>query len=285
MLALLRLLILLPISWQLWFGRRLGYVAGQVARGRRRVVRINLQMCFPEHSQAERERLVNAHFEAIGAGLFETLLAWFASDQRLLSRFEVEGLEHLQAAQDSGQGFLLLTGHFTTLEIGARILCAQVRMPFHAMYRPYNNALFNYFMHHWRERQSRLPPFPRGDLRRSVRALRQGRAIWYAPDQTLDRRLSTFVPFFGVQTMTLTATARLARMGRARVLPFFTERTERGWRLRFYPMMENFPGEDEAQDAERVNQVLESGIRQALPDYFWIHRRFKRRPEGESAVY
>jgi KDO2-lipid IV(A) lauroyltransferase len=285
MLGLLRLIVLMPIPLLLGGGRLLGLAAGQVARGRRHVVRTNLRLCFPELDARERERLVNAHFAAIGAGIFETLLAWFASDARLLPRFEVEGQEHLRAVQASGQGVLLLTGHFTTLEIGARILCSVVRLPFHAMYRPYNNDLFDYFMHRWRERRSGLPALPKQDLRRLVKALREGRAIWYGPDQALDRSVSVFVPFFGVPTLTLAASGRLAGMGRARVLPFFTERTTRGWKLRFHPALEDFPSGDEATDARRINQALEQGIRTAMPEYFWIHRRFKRRPPGEPSVY
>jgi KDO2-lipid IV(A) lauroyltransferase len=229
--------------------------------------------------------LVTAHFEALGRGLFETALAWFASDRRLNPRFEVEGREHLDAALATGQGLLLLTGHFSTLEIGARIVCSYLGVPFHAMYRPYSNALMDYFMHRWRERRSGLPALPREDLRRLVKALRDGRAIWYAPDQTLDPRMSVFAPFFGMPAPSLIATARLARMGRARVLPFFPQRTPSGWKVRFYPMLENFPGEDDVEDATRVNRALEQGILQAMPEYFWIHKRFKRRLPGTPRIY
>jgi KDO2-lipid IV(A) lauroyltransferase len=94
-----------------------------------------------------------------------------------------------------------------------------------------------------------------------------------------------FAPFFGVPTLTLAATSRLAKMGRARVLPYVPERTLRGWRVRFYPALEDFPGPDEQLDAARVNAALEQGIAGAMAEYFWIHRRFKHRPPGEAAPY
>ena len=276
--ALLWLLAMLPIDLGLKFGESLGAVLGALARGRRKVVDINLQLCFPQMPQAERDRVRDQHFRAVGAGVIEAGLAWFASDRRLAPRFSIEGREHLQAALASGKGLLLLTGHFSTLEIGARL-------PFHAMYRPYANPVMDWCMHRWRENRAKLPALPREDLRRLVRALREGRAIWYAPDQTLDERLSVFAPFFGVPTLTLTATARLAQMGRAGVLPYFPRREQGRWVLRFEPMLDGFPGGDDLADAARINGVIENGIRLALPQYFWLHRRFKKRPPGVPRPY
>lgn len=284
-LGLMRALVLLPIGLLLRMGESLGRIVGALVRSRRRVVLINLRACFPRMDERERERLANAHFAALGRGLFETALAWFASDVRLRPRIEVAGCEHLDAALASGQGLLLLTGHFSTLEIGARIVRSTAGLPFHAMYRPYGNPVMDYFMHRWRAQRSGLPALPRDDLRRLVKALRSGRAIWYAPDQTLDESFSVFAPFFGVPTLSITATSRLARMGRARVLPYMPERTPRGWRVRFLPAMADFPGEDELIDATHVNQVLEQGVRASMAEYFWVHRRFKRRPPGAAPLY
>lgn len=284
-LGVVRLIVWLPIRLQLALGERLGLALGRVAKRRREVVRTNLRLCFPQMPEAERESLVDRHFAALGRGVFETALAWFASDARLYPHCEVEGREHLQAALAGGQGLLLLTGHFSTLEIGARLVVALAGLPFHAMYRPYDNAVMDWCMHRWRERRSGLPALPRDDLRRLVRALREGRAIWYAPDQTLDPRHSVFAPFFGQPAPTVTATSRLARLGRAAVLPYMPRRTADGWRIRFFPMLEAFPGADEQIDARRVNEAIEAGVRLAMPEYFWVHKRFKRRPPGAPAVY
>lgn len=275
----------LPIDLQLALGESLGRWVSWLVPARRRVVDTNLRLCFPELDTERRNGLVNAHFAALGRGLFETGLAWFASDQRLAPRFAVEGREHLDSALESGQGLLLLTGHFTTLEIGARVLCTTLALPFHAMYRPYDNPVMDFWMHRLREKWSRRPALPRDDIRRLVRALREGQAVWYAPDQTIAPELSVYAPFFGVPALSLTATSRLARMGRARVLPYFPKHHDGVWTIRFQPVLEDFPAGDEVLDATRINAVIESGIRPALSDYFWIHRRFKKRPKGESKVY
>lgn len=282
--ALIAALSRLPVGLLLGIGAALGAFAGQILRGRRRIVRVNIALCFPELDAAAREQRVNAHFRDLGIGVFEAMLAWFASDARLAVRGEVVGLEHLRAAQADGSGVLLLTGHFTTLELGARYLCI-AGVPFHAMYRPYANAVLDFWMHRWRESRSGLPALPRDDLRALVKALRQGRAIWYAPDQTLDRRISVFAPFFGVPVGTITATARLAEMGRAKVVPFFPQRIAGRYRIVILPALEAFPSGDELADATRINRVLEDGIRLAPSQYFWIHRRFKRVPPGTPNPY
>lgn len=283
--GLMWLLHWLPIRLQIRLGEGLGWLVGRLLRGRRRVVDVNLALCFPQLDAAARAARTDAHFKALGAGLFEAALAWFAPDWRLRGRGTVEGLEHLDAALAGGRGVLLLTGHFTTLELGARYIAMQPR-PFHAMYRPYSNAVMDHYMHHWREARSGLPALPRDDLRRLVKALRQGRAIWYAPDQTLDQRISVFAPFFGHPAASITATARLAEMGRARVVPYFPMRRPDGrYVVRFLPALENFPAGDEAADAARINAVIEEGIRAAPEQYFWVHKRFKRQPDGAPNPY
>lgn len=274
----------LPLPLLLRFGEALGRFLGRVLKSRRLVVRRNLELCFPELTPAARETLVDEHFAALGAGVFEAALAWFAPDWRLRRYGEVVGLEHLQAALAEGHGALLLTGHFTTLELGARFLTL-AGVQFHAMYRPYENAVMDHYMHHWREARSGLPALPRDDLRRLVKALRQGRCIWYAPDQTLDRRISLFAPFFGVPTSTINATGRLAEMGRARVVPYFPQRVGRRYRVTILPALADFPAGDELADTTRINQVIEDGVRAAPAQYFWVHRRFKARPDGMPDPY
>jgi KDO2-lipid IV(A) lauroyltransferase len=281
--GVLRLLCLLPVPVLLGLGEGIGWLVGRLWQKRRYVVRVNLKLCFPRIEGAALEREIDAHFKALGAGLFEACLAWWASDARLRKYMDVVGLEHLDAAMAGGTGVLLLTGHFTTLELGARRVAME--RPFHAMYRPLNNPLVDYVMHHWRQARAGLPALPRDDLRALVKALRQGRAIWYAPDQTLDFRNSVFVPFFEVPALTITATSRLAQMGRARVVPYFPERVNGRYRVTFQPALDDFPGPDETVDAARINRVIEDGIRRAPAQYFWVHRRFKWRPPGERDVY
>lgn len=284
LLGLGRLLCGLPVPVLLALGSGLGWLVWRLLPSRRRVVRINLRLSFPELPEDEIVRLVEAHFRALGMGLFETLLAWLAPDDKLRGRIAVHGLEHLQAAHADGRGVLLLTGHFTQLEMAARGLCL-AGVPFHAMYRPADNAFVNHWMHRWREDRSQRAALPKDDLKGLLRALRGGGAVWYGPDQSLDVQGAIFVPFFGVPTLTLTATAKLATLGRAKVVPFFGARRDGRYVVTIQPALDGFPTGDDIADARRINALIEDAVRVAPEQYFWIHRRYKHQPPGLPDVY
>ncbi|TNE80484.1 MAG: lipid A biosynthesis lauroyl acyltransferase, partial [Gammaproteobacteria bacterium] len=197
---------------------------------------------------------------------------------------QLEGLEHIDALQ--GRGALLMAIHYTTLEIGASALSA--RHSIDGMYRPHKNPVYDYVQS--RGRRVRDPQgvvYPREDVRGMFKALRQGRIIWYAPDQDYGRKQSVFAPFFGVQAASVTATARFAKTGNAAVLPFSHVRLpgNRGYRVIVHPPLENFPVGDDVADAETVNRKVEEFILEQPDQYMWIHRRFKTRPPGESRPY
>ena len=275
----------LPFGWQLAAGGQVGRWLGKIARRRRRIAEINLSLCFPEWSPAERNRLLEAHFAALGIGLFETAMAWWASDDQLRCLARVEGAEHLEHALAQRKGVLLLTGHFTMLELGARFITWH--QPFHAMYRSHKNRLYEAVMRRERERRSRLPPLPHEDMRGLLRAFKKGRAVWYAPDQNHGIRNSVFVPFFGVTACTVMATSRLAALSGAAVVPYFPKRLpgRAGYEVVILPALSEFPSGDIEADTRRINELLERHIREAPEQYLWVHRRFKTQPPGAASPY
>ena len=282
--ALLRCLSHLPFAWQLAIGRVIGRTFRHFAPRRRSITAVNLSLCFPVLSAGERERILAEQFDSIGIGVMEMAMSWWASARRLERLAHVEGLQHLQAALDRSKGVILLSAHFTTLEIGGRLLA--LHTPFHVMYREHKNAAFDRIM-----KSARIRHFgkaiPRGDLRGMLRSLQDNMPVWYAPDQDYGREQSIFVPFFGIPAASITATSRLARLSGAAVVPFFQTRLPgtRGYRLTLYPPLENFPGSSTEEDTRRINDIIEARIREQPGQYLWAHRRFKNRPEGETAVY
>ncbi len=283
-LGMLRLLALLPFAWQVRIGAALGCLALRFSPHRCHVTRVNLDLCFPELDAGQRHTLLLKHFESLGIGMLETALSWWGAPGRLRPLTHIEGLEHLHAALAHGKGVILLSAHFTTLEIGGRLLAQHA--PFHVMYREHKNPLFEAVMKRARERHYDKA-IERSDIRGMLRSLKDNHPVWYAPDQNYGREHSTFVPFFGIPASTITATSRLARMSGAAVVPFFQERLPggAGYRLRLQPALENFPGDDLEQDTQRVNAVIEAEIRRVPEQYLWTHRRFKTRPPGEADVY
>ncbi len=280
-LGLLRILAWLPLPLLQALGRMLGWLLRHLPLGFVRYARRNIELCLPELSAEQRAQLLNEHFASLGIALFETALSWWASDQRIRSLTDVEGLEHLQAAlaQDNGKGVILLSAHFTTLEIGARTLAA--RMPLNIMYRPTSNAVMERFLSRNRALRTRRA-IRRDDVRTLVTALKANEPVWYAPDQSYRNKGAQMVPLFGIPCATNTATSRLAKMTGAIVLPYFPERLKNGrYRMVILPPLENFPSDDSVADATRFHHLIEAQVRKVPAQYLWIHRRFK----GLSADY
>lgn len=290
-----------PSHWPTWLGlgifwllhqlswpekrrlaRGLGWFVFHIIRIRRRVTEVNLALCFPEKSAAERRALALAHYRSLALGLFETLIAWWSPTSELPA-FRVEGLDHFDQAKAAGRGVILLTAHFTTLEICGRMMIETRGMG--GLYRDPNNPVIAHLMR--RNREERLSTAVHfDDLRGLVRALRAGHSIWYAPDQGKRTKLSEILPFFGVPAITNTATGKIAEMTGAPVVPYFARREEDGsYTLDILPALTNFPTGDAAADAVRINQLIEHYVRAAPEQYFWVHKRFKARGEGYPDVY
>ena len=285
-LAILWLLIQLPYRVLLVLGRSLGALMFYGAANRRHIVTRNLELCFPELSEQQRQQLVKENFASMGIAFFEMAMSWWWPKKRLARLVQIQGLEHLQAAQAQGQGVILMAIHFTTLEIGAALLGQ--RHTIDGMYRAHKNPVFDYVQRRGRERHNvDSHAIEREDVRGMLKVLRQGRAIWYAPDQDYGPKLSLFVPLFGVPAATVTATSKFAKLGRAQVIPMKQTRLPKGqgYLIQLEPPLQNFPGETDEQDCLRLNQWIEQAITQQPEQYLWAHRRFKTRPEGEAKLY
>ncbi len=280
----LRIVCLLPHRVALTVGRGLGRIAERLAGGRRAVVRRNIELCFPELTTAERNALATKHFEALGMSLIEMGLGRWASDRMHRKIARLDGIEHLQQALDSGKGVILLSAHFTTLEISGRLLAMNCP-PFDAVFRRNRSEFITELQRTGRER-SADETIEKRDIKRMVRSLRAGRPVWYAPDQSYDRKGAAVIPFFGVPSMHTTATSTLARLGDAVTLPFFPRRLDDGSYVHtILPPLDDFPGSDPVEDTKKYVRVLEEHIRRCPEQYFWIHRKFKNLPEGYDDYY
>lgn len=278
------LVVQLPFPTLKWVGEGLGQLLYLVGGSRRRIVERNMELCFPELDTIGRRALVKKNFTNYGMALFEVPMAWWWSDKRLDRILSISGMEHL--SQLEGRGALLMAMHFTSLELGGQALARQISMD--AMYRPHKSPVYEYIQS--RGRLVRSPDsqvFPRKDVRGVARALRQGRVVWYAPDQDYGPKQSLFVPFFGIPAATVTATVKFARVGNALIVPFthFRRQDGSGYDVQVHPPLENFPSGDDLADLARINCFIESQIRRHPDQYLWAHRRFKSRPPGEPPLY
>jgi KDO2-lipid IV(A) lauroyltransferase len=273
----------LPWGVQRVLGRLAGGLARLLIPERRRAARINIALCFPELDEAAREKLLREHFRDVGIGLFEFARAWWGEVGPLRPGLRVEGLEHLEAARAGGRGVIVVSGHFTTLEIAARLMCDYA--PLAGMYRPHDQGAMEWAVKRGRLRYA-TAMFGREELRPALRHLKQGGLLWFAPDQDTRRGDSVFVPFFGRPAYSLTSTHQLARLSGAAVIAFAHERrADGGYTLRLAPAFADFPSKDATVDTARVMAAIEAMVRQVPSQYLWIHRRFKRQPDGRGALY
>jgi Kdo2-lipid IVA lauroyltransferase/acyltransferase len=274
-LGLVRAVNVLPLPAQLAIGRALGRLAYRFARRDRRIASINIALCLPGLSEEEREELVREHFESLGCTLLETGLVWWASDERLRKLIQFEGVEHLRAALAKGKGALMLSAHFTTLEMGARALT--LLGPTSVMYLTPSNPLIAELSRRNRARHT-VQAVTSEQIRELLQNLKNNLPVWYAPDQRYTGKNSEIVPFFGVPAASNVATSRLAKISGATVLPYFPERRadNRGYVITIHAPLRNFPSGDAVADTRRFHDLIEDHARRQPAQYLWSYKRFKR---------
>ena len=274
----------LPLPLLALVGQGMGLLFYVIGRERRVVARINLALCFPELGVVARERLVRRHFRALGRSILERSLSWWSRGERIRRLVRVEGLEHLQAAL--GKPMILLAPHFVGLDMGGSRIALDVHAA--SMYSQQKNPVLDRLLLHGRQRFNAPYLFSRQDnVRKVVKVMRRGVPFYYLPDMDFGPRDSIFVPFFGVPAATITGVSRLAHLAGAAVVPVTTRQLSwgRGYVLTYYPAWENFPTPDVSVDTRRVNAFIEARIREMPEQYYWVHKRFKTRPEGAAKYY
>lgn len=274
----------LPFRVLAGLGNMLGLLLHFVARERRMVAATNLRLCFPEMSEPARADLVRRNFMAFGRSFLERSILWWSSNERILSLIRVEGREHFDAVQ--GKPYIGLLPHFVALDVAGAWLSMHTRGV--SVYSNQKNAYLNRLLIEKRTRFGDQRIFSRQQgLRPIVKAMREGYPLLYLPDQDFAARDAMFIPFFGVPASTLTSVSRLAQMTGSRILPCIPRVLPdgRGYEIRFYPAWENYPTDDVEADARRVNEFIEQRVLEMPEQYFWLHKRFKTRPEGEEKLY
>ena len=257
LLAVMWLLHWLPLPLLAALGRGLGLVLYALVRERRRITLINLGLCFPQLSDAEKSALARRHFAVLGRSLLELGLWWWASPERIKRLVRLEGEEHLQAHQ--GKPVILLAPHFVALDAGGARLNIDYAMV--SIYARAKNRVFDGALRRGRERFGKLQLVSRTDgVTKVLRPLRAGTPFYYLPDMDYGRHDAVFVPFFGYPAATITGLSRLAKISGAVVLPVITRMVDGHYVTRIGEAWTDFPTDDVVADTRRMNAYLETEI-------------------------
>jgi KDO2-lipid IV(A) lauroyltransferase len=285
LLAVVRISAFLPVGLQVATGATIGRIFFAFNRRERRIARRNLEICFPELPAAERRRLLRRHFRSLGLSVVEMGVGWFAPIAKLRERVEIRGIRHLDAALAEGRGALLVTAHFTPIEIGVCVL-EDYPGTISSLYRPQRNAMMDWLILKGRSRFSSTQ-VPRDNVRLLIRLLKRNEAVLYMPDQTYLGNQSAMIPFFGEPATTNVATSKIARISGTPVLPYWFRRNadERSYTVEIEPPLAGFPTDDAIADTKRLVALLEARIREVPEQYLWVYKKFKRRPDDFGDAY
>ncbi len=264
------------------FGAVLGYLLYIAVKRRRKIGLTNLKLCFPEWPAGQHEAILRQHYREFCTCIFLYSKLWFATQAQVEKLVRREGLEHFSAVEE--QHIILLAPHFLGLDFGGARHLVDHRGA--TMYSSAHDNAFDLLLLRGRRRFNEPLLVKRSEgIRGILRAIKQGVCFYYLPDQDLGPRESVFVPFFGISTATVPGLSRLALLGKARVVPVVTTLSKEGFVCRYYPAWENFPSDDVLADTARMNAFIEERVREHPSQYYWLHRRFKTRPEGEVSLY
>ena len=278
--GLMWLLARIPWKLQIVIAHPLGLLLMYALPSRRNVAARNIELCFPELTRTQQQQLLRDLFISLGISVFEFGRAWWGSIDPLKKNLQIEGIEHVKAAQAEGKGVIVVSGHFTTLEVCGRLMCDY--LPLAGMYRPHTEPAMEWAVYHGRMRYA-AAMFSKHDVRGAIKYLKRGGLLWYAPDQDPRGGNAVYVPFFGQPAHSLTSTHQLARMSGARVIMYQHKRRKDGsYALKLWPAFDPYPTDDATTDTATVISAIETMVTAAPEQYLWIHRRFKRQPDGRK---
>lgn len=285
-LSLIWLLHWLPLPLQAALGWTLGHLLYAFVGSRRRVVLTNLRLCFPQLDDSARRRLARRVVVAVVRSMLERGVTWWSSPARIRRVVEMRGLDKLQALREAGREVIILLPHFVGLDMAGTRLNLDLDLV--TMYSAQNDKLLEKMLLHGRTRFGKQVLVSRQEgVRAAVKAMRGGLPMGILPDMDFGPRDSVFVPFFGVPAATIPAVPRIARLANAVVVPLVVRQKPwgRGYLAEFGEPWADYPSEDVVADTARMNAFIEREVARQPDQYYWVHKRFKTRPQGEKKLY
>jgi KDO2-lipid IV(A) lauroyltransferase len=279
----MRALAPLPLAWVRAFGKAVGLLLYVLVASRRKVVDVNLRLCFPQWSEAQRKRVAREVFVHVAQAWFDRAWLWHGEPEVVRRRLVVTGAVREMAGQEPT---ILFCPHFVGLDAGVTAITQQVPRRVIGIYTRQSDPVIDAWVLKGRYRFGEARPMSRSEgVREIVSSLRAGDVMYLLPDMNFGPDESIFVPFYGVPAATVPSLSRFARLGKAKVVPLVTRLTPTGYEVRLLESWAGYPSKDIEADTALMNLRLQGYIDEMPSQYYWVHKRFKTRPPGEKSVY
>jgi KDO2-lipid IV(A) lauroyltransferase len=278
-----RVLARLPLPVLRALGWAIGRVLFVLAAPRRRVALRNLELCFPQATVAQRKAWARETFVVFCQTWLDRSWLWAAPRAVVEQRVQLVGALH---ELDGDTPTIIFAPHFYGMDAGGLALPLRTQRAFTSIFSTHPDPAVDAWFMAGRQRFGDVRMLNRADgVKPILSNLRKGGLLYLLPDMDFGPGESIFAPFFGVPTATVPSLSRFARLGRAKVLGMYTRMTPSGYVAELTPAWAGFPTEDVEADTARMNRELEAAIAAMPGQYYWVHKRFKTRPEGEPSVY
>ncbi|MDI9329797.1 MAG: lipid A biosynthesis acyltransferase [Alphaproteobacteria bacterium] len=273
----------LPLPVLRALGAGLGLLLYTMVPARRRVVLTNLRLCFPHWDPTQRNQVARQVFVHFAQAWLDRGWLWNAPPGVLRQRLN---LIDPQGVLLQDQATVLFAPHFVGLDAGWTRLALEPQLRLSTIYTTQSNPVMDDWIKQSRSRLGRVTLYARIDgVKRLLKGLCEGEWLYLLPDMNFGTEESVFVPFYGVVAATVPSLPRFARLGQARVVPVVTRMTAQGYVVEVLPPWNGYPGPDVVADTALMNQRLQGYIDTMPAQYYWVHQRFKSRPEGEPSIY
>jgi KDO2-lipid IV(A) lauroyltransferase len=256
----------------------------------RRVGMRNLDMAFPQKSQAEKRKILRGVFTSLGRQLAEICLFPRYTAENVNQVVIYDGFENFQRASDEGRGVLFLTGHLGGWELSA-FAHSLYGHPLRFVMRPLDNPYLDQMVREYRTMHGNIPILKDDPVRELLRAMKEGATVGILMDTNMMPPQGIFVNYFGIPACTPSGLARIALRTNAAVVPGFTlwDPVLRKYRLRFDPAVPLVrTGDNEADivaNTQAFTKVIEEFVRKYPDQWLWVHRRWKTRPPAQPPLY
>lgn len=281
LLFVMRIIVFIPWKIQFKIAKMLTPLLQPFLHKKVKIAKVNIEKCFPNINKTEQKQLLHKHFSSLIMGVFETANCFYMSDNRLKKIYKFDNKNILQNQIDKNNNIILVASHFIMLFLALRIISQNFKVA--CIYRPQNNKLFHHAMKTSFKRNN-IETISTKNSKKIIKTLKQSTPIIQSLDQDLSVVGNVFALFFNIQTNTITATAKLAKLSNASTIYFDFYRGNKLYKLNF-TTIDNYPTKDDVADATKLNSHIEKQIKKTPEQYLWVHRRFKTRPNAEKSFY